>query len=127
MHGNLGETYMMLGRMEEAIDTYHRALEPDGWRVEVLAETGSTNAVASERASAGEPHGLVVVAGEITTKARFDYKINDTVEAGLMLVAASGAAMFGLSQGIAGLTVGRALIGSAGVGSPRPRRAGSTR
>jgi tetratricopeptide (TPR) repeat protein len=25
--GNLGETYMMLGRMEEAIDTYHRALD----------------------------------------------------------------------------------------------------
>jgi len=39
-----------------------RALEPDGWRVEVLASTGSTNAVVSERARAGEPAGLAVVA-----------------------------------------------------------------
>lgn len=33
------------------------------------------------------------------------------VQAGLMLVAASGAALFGLSEGLVGLTVGRALIG----------------
>ena len=39
-----------------------RALSPDGWRVEVLQETGSTNAVVAERARAGEPAGLVVVA-----------------------------------------------------------------
>ena len=39
-----------------------RALEPDGWRVEVLASTASTNAVVADRARAGEPGGLVVVA-----------------------------------------------------------------
>lgn len=39
-----------------------RALEPDGWQVEVLAETGSTNAVVADRARAGAPAGLVVVA-----------------------------------------------------------------
>ena len=39
-----------------------RALSPDGWRVEVLPETGSTNAVVAERARAGEASGLVVVA-----------------------------------------------------------------
>ncbi|MDP3711071.1 MAG: biotin--[acetyl-CoA-carboxylase] ligase [Mycobacteriales bacterium] len=39
-----------------------RALEPDGWQVEVLAETGSTNAVVGDRARAGTPQGLVVVA-----------------------------------------------------------------
>ncbi len=39
-----------------------RALAPDGWRVEVLARCGSTNAVVAERARAGEPAGLVVVA-----------------------------------------------------------------
>ena len=39
-----------------------RALSGDGWRVEVLAETDSTNAVVAERARAGEPAGLVVVA-----------------------------------------------------------------
>ena len=39
-----------------------RALEPDGWRVEVLPETPSTNLVVADRARAGEPAGLVVVA-----------------------------------------------------------------
>ena len=39
-----------------------RALAPDGWRVEVLARTGSTNAVVAERARQGEAPGLVVVA-----------------------------------------------------------------
>ena len=39
-----------------------RALAPDGWRVEVLPAVGSTNAVVAERARAGEPAGLVVVA-----------------------------------------------------------------
>jgi BirA family transcriptional regulator, biotin operon repressor / biotin---[acetyl-CoA-carboxylase] ligase len=39
-----------------------RALAPDGWRVEVLARTGSTNAVVADRARAGEAAGLVVVA-----------------------------------------------------------------
>jgi BirA family biotin operon repressor/biotin-[acetyl-CoA-carboxylase] ligase len=39
-----------------------KALVPDGWRLDLLQETGSTNAVAAERARAGEPGGLVVVA-----------------------------------------------------------------
>jgi BirA family biotin operon repressor/biotin-[acetyl-CoA-carboxylase] ligase len=39
-----------------------RALGPEGWRVEVLEETGSTNDVVALRAQAGEPAGLVVVA-----------------------------------------------------------------
>ena len=39
-----------------------RALAPDGWRLEVLQEAGSTNAVVGERARAGERAGLVVVA-----------------------------------------------------------------
>ncbi|MBW3551263.1 MAG: rod shape-determining protein MreC, partial [Proteobacteria bacterium] len=39
-----------------------RALRPDGWRLQVLAETASTNALLTERARAGEPAGLVVVA-----------------------------------------------------------------
>lgn len=42
--------------------TLGRALAPDGWRLEVLQEAGSTNAVVAERARAGEPAGLVVVA-----------------------------------------------------------------
>ena len=43
-----------------------RALEPDGWRVDVLGRTASTNAVVAERARAGEAQGLVVVAEEQT-------------------------------------------------------------
>lgn len=43
-----------------------RALAPDGWRVEVLDRTPSTNAVVAERARQGEPAGLVVVAEEQT-------------------------------------------------------------
>ena len=39
-----------------------RALAPDGWRVEVLEATPSTNLVVAERARAGEAAGLVVVA-----------------------------------------------------------------
>ena len=39
-----------------------RALAPEGWRVEVLASAGSTNALVAERARAGEAAGLVVVA-----------------------------------------------------------------
>jgi BirA family biotin operon repressor/biotin-[acetyl-CoA-carboxylase] ligase len=43
-----------------------RALEPDGWRLEVVPTVGSTNAAVAERARAGEPHGLVIVAEEQT-------------------------------------------------------------
>jgi len=43
-----------------------RALAPDGWRVVVVPTAGSTNAVVAERARAGEPAGLVVVAEEQT-------------------------------------------------------------
>src|SRR5205085_2011813 len=44
-----------------------RALEPDGYRVEVLDSTTSTNEVVAARARADEPHGLVVVAEEQTS------------------------------------------------------------
>lgn len=43
-----------------------RALSSQGLRVEVLASTGSTNAVVVARAVQGEPAGLVVVAEEQT-------------------------------------------------------------
>jgi BirA family biotin operon repressor/biotin-[acetyl-CoA-carboxylase] ligase len=46
-----------------------RALAPDGWRLEVLPEADSTNAVVTERARAGEAAGLVVVA-EVQTAGR---------------------------------------------------------
>ena len=65
-----------------------RALAPDGWRVEVLATTGSTNAVVAERAVAGEPSGLVVVAEAQTAgRGRLDRSWVSPPRAGLTLSA----------------------------------------
>jgi BirA family biotin operon repressor/biotin-[acetyl-CoA-carboxylase] ligase len=47
-------------------DVLTHALEQDGWRVEVLASTPSTNAVVADRARRGEAAGLCVVAEEQT-------------------------------------------------------------
>lgn len=63
--GSTGK-YDDLDRPPLRAQTLARALEADGWRVEVLDSTASTNAVVAERARAGEPHGLVVVAEEQT-------------------------------------------------------------
>ena len=63
-----------------------RALAPDGWRVEVLGVTGSTNAVVAERALAGEPAGLVVVAEAQTAgRGRLDRSWVSPPRAGLTL------------------------------------------
>jgi BirA family biotin operon repressor/biotin-[acetyl-CoA-carboxylase] ligase len=61
-----------------------RALEPDGWRVEVVPSVGSTNAVVAERARTGEPHGLVIVAEEQTEgRGRLDRSWLSPARAGL--------------------------------------------
>lgn len=63
-----------------------RALQPDGWRVEVLASAGSTNALVAERARAGEPAGLVVVAEQQTAgRGRLDRTWTSPPRAGLTL------------------------------------------
>jgi BirA family biotin operon repressor/biotin-[acetyl-CoA-carboxylase] ligase len=63
-----------------------RALSPDGWRVEVVAVTGSTNALVAERALAGEPSGLVVVAEAQTAgRGRLDRSWVSPPRAGLTL------------------------------------------
>jgi BirA family biotin operon repressor/biotin-[acetyl-CoA-carboxylase] ligase len=61
-----------------------RALAADGWRVEVLERVGSTNAVVSERARAGEPPGLVVVAErQVAGRGRLDRTWRSPARAGL--------------------------------------------
>ena len=65
-----------------------RALGPDGWRVEVVPTVGSTNAAVVERALAGEPAGLVVVAEEQTAgRGRLDRAWTSPPRAGLTLSA----------------------------------------
>lgn len=64
--------------------TLGRALAPQGWRVEVLPEAGSTNAVVAERARAGEAAGLVVVAEAQTAgRGRLDRSWTSPPRAGL--------------------------------------------
>jgi BirA family biotin operon repressor/biotin-[acetyl-CoA-carboxylase] ligase len=66
----------------------NRALGADGWRVEVVEQAGSTNALVAERARAGEPAGLVVVAEEQTAgRGRLDRSWVSPPRAGLTLSA----------------------------------------
>lgn len=97
-----------------------RALEPQGWRVEVLQRTASTNAVAVERARQGEPAGLVVVAEEQTHgRGRLDRSWLSPPRAGLtfsvLVRPAWPAGTWPWLPLLTGLAVARALRGHAGV------------
>ncbi|MFN2537781.1 MAG: biotin--[acetyl-CoA-carboxylase] ligase [Mycobacteriales bacterium] len=86
--------YGDLDRPPLRADALSRALDQDGYRVTVLDSTGSTNAVVAERARAGEPHGLVVVAEEQTEgRGRLDRSWVSPPRAGLtfsMLIRPAG-------------------------------------
>jgi BirA family biotin operon repressor/biotin-[acetyl-CoA-carboxylase] ligase len=86
--------YGDLDRPPLRADALTRALDPDGYRVEVLESTSSTNAVVAARAREGEPHGLVVVAEEQTAgRGRLDRSWVSPPRAGLtfsVLVRPSG-------------------------------------
>ncbi|MCU1590770.1 MAG: biotin/acetyl-CoA-carboxylase ligase [Frankiales bacterium] len=91
-----------------------RALAADGWRVEVLERVGSTNAVVSERARAGEPPGLVVVAErQVAGRGRLDRTWRSPARAGLtfsvLVRPALPAPQWGWLPLLAGVAVARAL------------------
>ena len=91
-----------------------RALAPDGWRVEVLAATPSTNAAVADRARNGEAAGLVVVAEQQTAgRGRLDRTWVTPARAGLtfsvLLRPTLPAADWGWVPLLAGLAVARAI------------------
>ena len=93
-------------------DALAHALAPDGWRVEVLEQAGSTNAVVAERAKAGEPAGLCVVAEEQTAgRGRLDRSWVSPPRAGLTfsVLLRPVAAQLGWVPLLAGLAVARAV------------------
>lgn len=97
-----------------------RALEPDGWRLLLLQEAASTNAVAAERVRAGEPGGLVVVAEAQTAgRGRLDRSWISPPRAGLtfsvLVRPALPAAQWSWLPLWAGLAVATALRERAGV------------
>jgi BirA family biotin operon repressor/biotin-[acetyl-CoA-carboxylase] ligase len=100
--------------------TLTRALAPDGWRVEVMDQATSTNAVVAERARSGEPAGLVVVAEEQSAgRGRLDRVWVSPPRAGLtfslLLRPSSPPAEWPWLPLLAGLGVARALRSRAGV------------
>lgn len=91
----------------------------DGWRVEVVAATGSTNADVAARALAGERPGLVLVAEEQTGgRGRLGRSWSSPPRAGLLLSALLTAPPSPWVPLLAGVAVARALRDVGGL-SPR--------
>lgn len=79
-------TYGDLDRPPLRAEALAHALAQDGWRVEVMGTTTSTNAVVAERARAGEAAGLCLVAEHQTAgRGRLDRTWVSPPRAGLTL------------------------------------------
>src|SRR3954447_1942237 len=112
--GTLRTVYDDLDRPPLRAAPLARVLSPDGWRVEVLDTTPSTNQVVADRARAGEPAGLGVVAEQQTAgRGRLDRVWLSPARAGLtfsvLLRPALPATDWGWVPLLAGLAVARAL------------------
>lgn len=119
-HNNTGPLYGDLDRPPLRGDALQHALAPDGWRVEVVEQTGSTNADVAARARAGDAHGLVLVAEEQTEgRGRLDRSWLSPPRAGLtfsVLVRPDlPADRWGWIPLLAGLSVARAVRDQADV------------
>lgn len=112
--------YDDLERPPLRVGPLNRALAADGWRVEVLASTRSTNAVVADRAREGETAGLVVVAESQTAgRGRLDRTWTSPPRAGLTFSALLRpdleTAQWGWLPLLSGLAVVRALREQTGV------------
>lgn len=87
-----------------------------GWRVEVVQETGSTNADVAARARAGEPPGLVVVAEAQTAgRGRLERSWTSPPRASLLFSALLTASPSPWVPLLAGVAVCRALRSAGGI------------
>ena len=112
--------YDDLERPPLRVGPLNRALAADGWRVEVVTSAPSTNGLVADRARAGEPAGLVIVAESQTAgRGRLGRTWTSPSRAGLtfsvLLRPSLEPAQWGWLPLLSGVAVARALREQTGV------------